>query len=73
VIGGSYDTSYGGSSNADAFVVKVKPDGSGLLYGTYLGGANPDEGYGIATDSTGGGDCRRLHLRQQFPDDRLRV
>jgi beta-propeller repeat-containing protein len=34
----------------DAFVTKVKPDGSGILYSTYLGGTASDLGIGIAVD-----------------------
>jgi hypothetical protein len=37
----------------NAFVTKVKADGSGLLYSTYLGGSNGDKGVGIAVDGTG--------------------
>jgi len=33
---------------SDAFVAKIKPDESGLVYATYLGGAGNDAGYGIA-------------------------
>jgi hypothetical protein len=36
----------------DAFVVKMAPDGSHLVYSTYLGGSNYDEGVGIAIDSS---------------------
>jgi len=35
----------------DAFVTKVNPAGSGLVYSTYLGGSGFDEGTGIAVDS----------------------
>ena len=35
----------------DAFVTKFKPDGSALLYSTYLGGSRSDIGIGIAVDS----------------------
>jgi hypothetical protein len=35
----------------DAFVTKLKPDGSGLIYSTYLGGTRSDIGLGIAVDS----------------------
>jgi hypothetical protein len=35
----------------DAFVTKFKPDGSGILYSTYLGGSGSDIGLGIAVDS----------------------
>lgn len=47
-----------GASNAfDAFVTKFTPDGSGLVYSTYLGGScnngGGDQGFGIAVDSNG--------------------
>src|SRR5262249_29351357 len=38
---------------ADAFVAKVKPDGSGLVYAGYIGGDGHDAALGIAVDSTG--------------------
>ena len=41
------------SGGADAVVVKLNADGSGLLYSTYLGGSGADRGYGIAIDETG--------------------
>jgi Bacterial Ig-like domain (group 3)/Beta-propeller repeat len=37
----------------DAFVFKLNPAGSALLYSTYLGGSGADYGYGIAVDNTG--------------------
>ena len=37
----------------DAFVSKISPDGSTLLYSTYLGGKLTDIAYGIAVDSLG--------------------
>ena len=36
-----------------AFVTKFSPDGSSLVYSTYLGGDVNDEGYAIAVDSAG--------------------
>ncbi|WP_285578846.1 SBBP repeat-containing protein [Actinoallomurus iriomotensis] len=41
------------AGRADAFVTKVNPAGSGLVYSTYLGGDLFDEGVGIAVDSSG--------------------
>lgn len=46
----------------DAFVAKLNPAGSGLVYSTYLGGNGYDQGYSIAMDSSGcayisGGTC----------------
>jgi IPT/TIG domain/Beta-propeller repeat len=37
----------------DAFVAKVKPDGTGLVYLGYIGGAGIDAGSGIAVDGAG--------------------
>ncbi len=43
----------GSSSDEEAFVAKLNPAGSALVYSTYLGGSGPDYGYGIAVDSLG--------------------
>ena len=43
---------YGGGLY-DAFVTKLNPAGSALLYSTYLGGSGIDQGYGIAADAAG--------------------
>src|SRR6185369_15955035 len=43
---------YGGG-NADAFVTKIDPSGANLIYSTFLGGSNTENGYGIAVDSVG--------------------
>ena len=37
----------------DAFVAKLNPAGSALVYATYLGGRDDDHGTGIAVDSAG--------------------
>ncbi len=42
-----------GGGPRDAFVAKLNPDGSALVYSTYLGGSRVDSAYGIAVDSTG--------------------
>jgi len=39
--------------NSDAFVTKVNPTGTGLVYSTYLGGNADDEGFAIAVDVAG--------------------
>ena len=40
-------------SRSDAFVTKLNPTGSALVYSTYLGGSIGDVGRGIAVDTTG--------------------
>ncbi len=47
---GAFQTAFGGGG-LDAFVVKLNPAGSALVYGTYLGGAGSDVGLGIAIDT----------------------
>ena len=37
----------------DAFISKLNPAGSALVYSTYLGGTGEDDGFGIAVDSAG--------------------
>jgi hypothetical protein len=37
----------------DAFVSKLSPTGSALIYSTYLGGSGADQGFGISVDSAG--------------------
>ena len=44
---------FGGSLNLDAFVTKLNPSGSALIYSTYLGGRGPEIGYGIAVNPDG--------------------
>src|SRR5208337_3331284 len=48
---GAFQTSLVGYANA--FVTKLNPAGSGLVYSTYLGGSYADEGLVIAVDSSG--------------------
>src|SRR3989442_681315 len=51
---GAYQTTFGGGlSVGDAFVAKLDPTGSALIYSTYLGGSGDDRGWGIALDSSG--------------------
>jgi len=55
---GAYQTTFGGSNDVliyqgDAFVVKLDPTGSALIYSTFLGGSGDDIAYGIALDSSG--------------------
>ncbi len=42
-----------GTASPDAFVAKLNPEGSALLYSTYLGGSGRDNGHAIAIDVVG--------------------
>jgi hypothetical protein len=48
---GAFQTTFGGV--LDAFVTKLNPTGSALVYSTYLGGNDTDQGLGIAVDAGG--------------------
>jgi hypothetical protein len=54
---GAFQTTPGGTSvyleSSDAFVTKLNPSGTGLVYSTYIGGSNNDGALGIAVDSSG--------------------
>jgi uncharacterized protein (TIGR03437 family) len=52
---------------ASAFVTKFSPDGSSLVYSTYLGGNGADHGYAIAVDSTGSAYVTGLTTSPNFP------
>jgi hypothetical protein len=54
----------------DAFVSKLNPTGSALIYSTYLGGNGYDEGYGIAVDASGDAYVSGLTHSSNFPVSR---
>jgi beta propeller repeat protein len=43
----------GDQPQADAFVTKIDPAGTAVVYSTYLGGGSTDQGFDIAVDSAG--------------------
>ncbi|HET9492694.1 MAG TPA: SBBP repeat-containing protein, partial [Chloroflexia bacterium] len=47
-----YQPQYGGGTY-DAFVAKFNPSGSALVFATYLGGSNVDQGYTVDVDPSG--------------------
>ncbi len=52
VTSGAYQASFGGGPY-DAFVAKLSPGGSSLVYSTFLGGSGEDRASAIAVDSSG--------------------
>src|SRR5438876_1017497 len=52
---GAFQTTFGGDvfGGGDAFVTKLNPTGSALVYSTYLGGSGHEAGHGIAVDAAG--------------------
>ena len=57
VTNGAFDTSHNHEPDdvwpSDVFVFKLNPNGTDLIYSTFLGGGDIDEGYGIAVDDQG--------------------
>jgi hypothetical protein len=60
------DTSYNGGSH-DAFVAKVNPSGTGLVYAGFLGGSDIDEGNSIAVDAAGNAYVTGGTISRNFP------
>src|SRR5579863_1281901 len=74
---GAFQTTFGGGSCgaapqeakpcADAFVAKLNPTGSALVYSTYLGGGSYDAGQGIAVDGAGNAYVTGFTTSSNFP------
>jgi hypothetical protein len=63
---GAFNTTTNGQS-AQAFVTKLDPTGSTLVYSTYLGGSGGASGTGIAVDSQGNAYVTGTTLSTDFP------
>ncbi len=63
---GAFQTTYGGGS-FDAFVTKLNPTGTALVYSTYLGGTSEDFGEGIAVDTAGNAYVTGSTTSTNFP------
>jgi hypothetical protein len=61
----AFQPGFGGVS--DAFMTKLTPTGSGLLYSTYLGGARFEEGHGIAISAAGQAHVTGATASTNFP------
>jgi uncharacterized protein (TIGR03437 family) len=80
-IGNAYVTGYTASTDfplaspfrssntgsVDAFVTKLNPAGSALVYSTYLGGSATDYGTAIAVDSSGSAYVTGVVTSEDFP------
>jgi len=62
---GAFQTSVNGGFNA--FVAKLNPTGSALVYSTFLGGPGRDFGNGVAVDSTGNAYVAGATSSTSFP------
>jgi len=59
-------SAFGGGTD-DAFVAKVNPGGTALLYSTYLGGSGGDTAAGIAVDTAGNAYVTGQTASSNFP------
>jgi uncharacterized protein (TIGR03437 family) len=57
----------GNQGSVDAFVTKINPAGSALVYSTYLGGSATDYGTAIAVDSSGSAYVTGSVTSDDFP------
>src|SRR6266513_2842997 len=66
---GAFQTTYADTSaySRDAFVTKMNPTGSGLVYSTYLGGEFESAGAGIAVDADGNAYVTGSTTSDNFP------
>ena len=60
-----YQATYQGGQ--DVFVTKLSNSGNSLIYSTYLGGGDSDNGYGIAVDGSGNTYVTGRTLSSNFP------
>jgi len=63
---GAFQTSFGGGYS-DAFVTKLNPTGSALVYSTYLGGTGEDDCSGISVDADGNAYVAGFTASANFP------
>lgn len=63
---GAFQRQYGGGED-DVFVTKLRTDCSALVFSTYIGGANYDEGYRLALSPSGEICVTGMTLSTNFP------
>jgi hypothetical protein len=67
VTAGAFQTSCDDCTSFDAFVTKINPTGSGLVYSSYLGGSTGNFGFGIAVDGLDNAYVTGLTYSIDFP------
>jgi hypothetical protein len=65
VTAGAFQSSPGGGG--DAFLAELNATGSGLIYGSYLGGSQPDGAQSVAVDPVGDAYVTGATLSYDFP------
>ena len=60
----------GGGPEPDAFVTKMATSGASLVYSTFLGGLEQDQGSAIAVDATGSAHVSGIANSELFPVER---
>jgi hypothetical protein len=63
---GAFDQSHGGEFS-DVFVTRLNPDGSDLIYSTFLGGFNIEYGDSVAVDGAGNATVGGSTFSADFP------
>ena len=64
VTNAAFDTTI---DEQDAFVLKLSPDGTGLVFSTFLGGTGGEEGHDLALDDAGSAYVTGLTTSFDFP------
>ncbi len=64
---GSPIQSFYGGGASDAFLAKVNPTGTGLVYSTYIGGSGADDGIAVAIDGSGNAYVAGSTTSNNFP------
>ncbi len=64
---GAFQRVKGANLSEDAFATKINPQGAALIYSTYLGGNEPEGGFGIAVDPSGNAYVTGITFSTNFP------
>ncbi|MBZ0280115.1 MAG: SBBP repeat-containing protein [Anaerolineae bacterium] len=75
VVGGTGSTNFptatpfqpAKQADSDAFIAKLNPSGTALIYSTYLGGNGWDEAYSVTVDTSGNAYITGRTLSSNFP------